>query len=523
MQRRQFLFSGLAAAAAPAVRPNIVLILADDMGFSDVGCYGSEIETPNIDALARRGVRFTQFYNAARCCPTRASLLTGRYPHQAGVGHMVEDWQKPGYRGSLNPECRTLAQVLTGAGYRSTMAGKWHVCPASEKHRQNWPLQRGFARFFGSMAGGGNYFKPGPLMDGNQNVGLLDGYYTDMLGEWSAKFIRESAASGQPFFHYAAFTAPHWPLQAPAEEVRRFEERYRKGWDAIRQARHERQVKMGLIDPKWKLAPRDPAVLEWAAEQDKDWQASRMAVHAAMVSSLDRNVGRIVDAVGQAGQLDNTLFLFLSDNGASAEILKERRAGVWTPEANKPGGNVRGVSPGPAWSYASYGPDWAHVSNTPFRRHKMWVHEGGISTPLIAAWGKRLKGGALQRETGHIIDVMPTVAEVAGAAAPAGGEGSSLLPLMQGQRRTLHESLGWEHEGNRAVRAGDWKLVAERGKPWELYNLKEDRTETRDLAASESARVKEMTERYQGWAQRCQVEPWETVRPARSGANAAAD
>lgn len=513
MLRRQFLATGLAAAAPAAARPNIVLILADDMGFSDVGCYGSEIETPNIDALARRGVRFTQFYNAGRCCPTRASLLTGLYPHQAGVGHMVEDLKRPGYRGTLSPECRTIAQVLTAAGYRSTMAGKWHVCPASEKHRHNWPMQRGFARYFGTMAGPGNNFKPGPVIEGNDVKGLVDGYYTDILGEWSERFITESAASGQPFFHYAAFTAPHWPLQAPTEEIRRFKERYRAGWDAIRKQRYARQVKLGIIDGRWPLAPRDAAVPAWEPVELKEWQASRMAAHAAMVARLDANVGRIVEAVRRTGQMDNTLLLFLSDNGASAELLRQRRAGVWTPEGSGPGGNIPGEEPGPASTYASYGPDWSHVSNTPFRRHKMWVHEGGIATPLIAAWGSKLRGGTLQHTPGHVVDLMATCAEAAAAKPPAPCEGLPLQPLLEGRRRAAHDALFWEHQGNRAARAGDWKLVAETGQAWELYNLAEDRTETRNLAAAEPARVKEMTARYEAWMKRCQVEPWETVRP----------
>ena len=512
MLRRHFLQSSLAALAAPSQqRPNIVLILADDMGYSDLGCYGSEIETPHLDALAGRGVRFTQFYNTARCCPTRASLLTGLYSHQAGVGHMIGDYNRPGYRGTLSPECRTIAQVLTGAGYRSTMVGKWHVCPATEKHRHNWPLQRGFARYWGSPAGAGNNFRPGPLMLDNEQIGMTDGYYSDMLGEWSARFIGESAATGQPFFHYAAFTAPHWPLQAPAEDVKRFKERYQAGWDVIRRQRHERQIQLGLIDKRWQLAPRDSAVPEWAGTELKSWQASRMAVHAAMVSRLDANVGRMVEAVRQAGQMDNTIFLFLSDNGASAELLKERRAGVWAPEGSGPGGNIPGEEPGPASTYASYGPDWAHVSNTPFRRHKMWVHEGGISTPLIAAWGTRLKANSLNTTPGHVVDLMPTCAEAAGAKPPQPCEGLSLMPLIQGRQRAAHASLHWEHEGNRAIRNGDWKLVAERGQPWELYNLKTDRTETQNLAAAEPARVKDLTAQYQAWAQRCQVEPWETL------------
>ncbi len=515
MLRRQFLQAGLAAAAPAAPRPNIVLILADDMGFSDAACYGGEMETPNIDALARRGARFTQFYNTARCCPTRASLLTGLYSHQAGVGHMIEDLHRPGYRGTLSPECRTIAQVLTAAGYRSTMAGKWHVCPPAEQHRRNWPLQRGFADFFGSMAGPGNNFKPGPLLRGNDSIGLVDGYYTDMLGEWSARFIAESAAKGQPFFHYAAFTAPHWPLQAPAGDIRRFKERYQVGWDAIRGERYQRMVKLGIIDPRWPLAPRDPAVGEWAAAEWKAWQASRMAAHAAMVYRLDINVGRIVEAVWRAGQLDNTLFLFLSDNGASAELLHQRRAGVWTPEGSGPGGNIPGVEPGPASTFASYGPDWAHVSNTPFRRHKMWVHEGGISTPLIAAWGSRLRGNSLDRTPGHVVDLMATCADAAGTAPPTPCEGLSLLPLLEGKKREPHAGLFWEHQGNRAMRAGDWKLVAETGGPWELYNLAEDRTETRNLAGAQAGRVKEMAARYEAWMKRCQVEPWETVRPRR--------
>ncbi len=373
ISRRNFLQAALGAARPQT--PNIVLILADDMGYSDLNCYGSEIDTPNIDALAKRGVRFTQFYNTARCCPTRASLLTGLYSHQAGVGHMVDDLGKPSYAGSLHDRSATLAQVLSSAGYHCTISGKWHVCPPTEAHRRNWPLQRGFARWFGTFAGGGNYFRPGPLFLDNERIQPVEGYYTDMIADRSVEFLASSAKTGRPYFHYAAFTAPHWPLNAPDDEIRRYRDVYKPGWTEIRRRRHQKQMKLGLLDPRWKLSPRDEQVGEWAATGDQDWQAARMAAHAAMVTRLDRNVGRIVEQVRRNGQLDNTVFLFLSDNGASAELLNQWRAGVYAPPGSGKGGNIVGEMPGPATTSKQ-----PSTRLTPcFRRPETQIFSGGVA------------------------------------------------------------------------------------------------------------------------------------------------
>ncbi|MBM3760651.1 MAG: arylsulfatase [Acidobacteria bacterium] len=511
LDRRSFLNLGLAAAAPASRRANIVLILADDMGFSDLSCYGSEIETPNLDALASRGVRFTHFYNTARCCPSRASLLTGLYSHQAGVGHMLEDRKLPGYRGRLNPDCKTIAEVLVVAGYRSTMAGKWHVANDTPAQRDTWPMQRGFSRYYGAMAGGVNYFKPGPIYEDNQRTGLAEGFYTDLLGDASIRFINESVAAQKPFFHYTAFTAPHWPLHAPADDIKRFEDIYKVGWDEIRARRYRRQLDLGILSSRWPLSPRDSVAPPWPTAPNQDWQASRMAAHAAMVYRLDLNVGRIVEAVRKAGQIDNTLFLFLSDNGASNESIARRRADVWAPEGSPPGGNIVGAAPGPSTTYSSFGPDWAHVSNTPFRLHKQWVHEGGISTPLIASWGNQLKPNRLDHTPGHLIDLMPTCAEAAGLAPPSFCEGRSLIPNLKGRPNQSPRDLFWEHQGNRAIRSGNFKLVAQHKGPWELYDLAADRTELNNLAEKQLRRVTDLTRRYEAWMKSCHVEPWATL------------
>ena len=349
---------------------------------------------------------------------------------------------------------------------------------------------------------------------------IRDSYYTDMIADRSVEFLADSSRTGRPSFHYAAFTAPHWPLHAPADEIDRYRDLYKAGWTEIRRRRHEKQLKLGLLDPRWPLSARDERVPDWAAAPNHEWQAARMAVHAAMVTRLDRNVGRIVEQVRRNGQLDNTVFLFLSDNGASAELLNQRRAGVWAPPDSGPGGNIPGEMPGPATTYQSFGPDWSHVSNTPFRRHKMSVHEGGISTPLIAAWGDRLQPNTLHHGAGHVIDIMPTLAHLAGARYPSGKipmEGRSLVPAMRGGPKQERPAMFWEHEGNRAIREGRWKLVAAHRGPWELYDMESDRTETADLAAAQPARVDQLRKSYAAWMQRCGVEPWDAIR---SGASA---
>ena len=491
------------AESAGAARPNIVIIMADDMGFSDLGCYGSEIRTPNIDALAAGGLRFTQFYNTARCCPTRAALLTGLYPHQAGVGHMTSDRNRPAYRGFLNDRCVTIAEALRQAGYRTLMTGKWHVGEA----RPHWPVDRGFDRYYGLVSGGSNYFRldPGRIMARGDQPCSPSGerfYLTDAFTDAAVEFLDGQGGSDKPFFLYVAYTAPHWPLHAWPEDIARYRGKYKIGWDELRRRRHARQIELGLVEARWPLTPRDSEAPAWADAPNKDDLDLRMAVYAAQIDRMDQNVGRIVAKIRQLEQTDNTLIMFLSDNGGCAEVVDHGKPGV--PAGDKD-------------SFLSYGLPWANASNTPFRLYKHWVHEGGISTPLIAHWPAVIRQhGGITSQVGHVIDLMATCIDVAGAEYPASFhekpiiplEGKSLLPTFRGQQRAGHDAIFWEHEGNRAVRQGKWKLVSRYPGKWELYDLEADRTELHDLAADHPDKVKELTSLYDRWAQRAGVVPW---------------
>jgi arylsulfatase A-like enzyme len=423
--------------SAAARRPNIVLILADDMGFSDLGCFGGEMRTPHIDRLASEGLRFSHFHNSARCCPSRASLLTGLYPHQTGVGDMMNDQGVDGYRGDLNRRCVTIAEVLRTADYGTYAAGKWHVTrhlpPDGPTH--NWPLQRGFDRYFGTITGAASYFEPDTLVRDNTPIEPGSGfYYTDAIADNAAGFIREhrEKKSGQPFFLYCAFTAPHWPLHAPEADTARWGGRFAGGWDILRRERHERMVRMGVVDKRWPLSPRDPQVPAWSEAADKDWQQRRMEVYAAQLEIMDRGVGRIVSALEMAGALSDTLILFLSDNGGCHEELTESWSGYFIGNREKvaraktaDGRTVRffnnpEVMPGPVDTYQSYGRPWANLSNTPFRLFKSSAYEGGIATPLVVHWPGGIKErGGFRRPVSHIIDVMATFVEVSGAKYPA--------------------------------------------------------------------------------------------------------
>jgi arylsulfatase len=500
-----------------AARPNILLILADDLGFSDLGCYGSEIATPNLDRLAAGGLRFTQFYNAARCCPTRAALLTGLYPHQAGVGHMLGDWSAPGYTSGLNDRCVTIADLLRDAGYRTYQVGKWHVGRPQDLGTKNWPLQRGFDCFYGT-GGGGNYFAPELLVRDNDRIRpeADDFYVTDAFTEAAVNFLDDHARdhANKPFFVHLCYTAPHFPLHARPEDIAKYRGKYRVGWDAIRERRYERQKQLGIIDPKWRLSPRDQCAAAWneISDSDKDEWDLRMAVFAAMVDRMDQGIGKVVDTFRKIGAGENTLVLFLSDNGSSAEFLDNG--------PGQPRGHTPGAVTGTKDSHRCLEVGWANAGNTPFREHKMWVHEGGISTPLIAYWPAAVKQhGQLTREIGHVIDLMPTCLDVAGATYPktfrdrelTPASGRSLLPILQGKSRGDSTPLFWEHEGNRAVRQGKWKLVAEFRGPWQLYNIEADRTELKNLAASHGDRVTELATLWQSWAERAGVVPWESL------------
>ncbi|MBP7052496.1 MAG: arylsulfatase [Phycisphaerae bacterium] len=506
------------AGIRPVERPNIVLIMADDMGYSDIGSYGGEVHTPNLDRLAMGGLRFSQFYNAARCCPTRASLLTGLYPHQAGIGHMVADQGHPAYQGYLNDRCLTIAEALKPAGYHTLMAGKWHV----GENRPHWPVDRGFDHHFGLISGGANYFDI--TQDKAKNVVRKmaiddqpyrpprEGFYiTDAFSDHAVQLLDEHGRDERPVFLYLAYTAPHWPLHALPEDIARYRGKYSKGWDAIREERYQRMVKMGLIRDQWKMSPRDGENPPWSEEKDQELMDLKMAVYAAQIERMDRGIGRVLDKIRDLGKQENTLVMFLSDNGGCAE--------------GGPSGfdnRKNGLPPGGVDSFMSYGQSWANASNTPFRRYKHWVHEGGIATPFIAYWPAVIQSrGTITDEVSHLIDVMATCLDVGGIAYPktqngrelTALEGRSLLPVFREGRRQGHEALFWEHEGNRAARQGKWKLVAAHGKPWELYDLEADRTELHDMASEHPDEVDRLTALYNGWAQRCGVLPWPVKKP----------
>ncbi|SKA98591.1 arylsulfatase [Prosthecobacter debontii] len=551
------LFSLVLLAASQvlaASRPNIILIMADDMGYSDLGCYGSEIQTPNLDALAHKGVRFTQFYNTGRCCPTRASLLTGLYPHQAGIGHMMEDKGLDGYRGELSRDSVTIAEVLKPAGYRTYMVGKWHVTkktqPAGEQDKSNWPLQRGFDRFYGTIHGAGSFYDPNTLTRDNTFISPFadaeyqpkDFYYTDAIADNAVRFVADHSREHQkePFFMYMAMTAPHWPMHAKPEDIAKYKGKYDAGYDAIRAARVAKMKKLGLLSDSWQVAAQAGGA--WSEVGNREFEIRCMEVFAAMIDCLDQGVGRVVAELKKQGQYENTLILFLQDNGGCAEPMG--RNGPFTPRADKPslpamaaadlqpdmipkqtrdGYPIRqgyGVLPGPADTYHGYGEAWANVSNTPFREYKHWVHEGGVSTPLVAHWPQGIpapRQDHLESQPAHLIDLMATCVDVAGATYPSEYQGHKITPLqgvslkpaMAGESVNRQGPIFFEHEGNRAVRDGRWKLVAKgpRGE-WELYDMEADRTEQNDLSSSQPERVKTLSEQWLVWAKKSQVIPW---------------
>jgi arylsulfatase len=540
------------APETPA-RPNLVVILSDDMGYSDLGCYGGEISTPNLDRLARGGVRFTQFYNTARCCPSRATLLTGLYAHQAGVGHMTEDWGYDGYQGDLGNRCVTIAEVLRPAGYRTYAVGKWHLTKYDHPDgpKTNWPLQRGFDRYYGTIAGGGSFYDPGTLTRDNVSLSPFADpeyapktfYYTDAITDHSIRFVREHRKdhADQPFFMYVAYTAAHWPMHALPEDVAKYRGKYDAGYEAIREARFARMKEMGIIDPGWRMSP---TAGDWKAVEHKEWEARCMEVYAAMVDRMDQGIGRLVAALGESGQLENTLILFLQDNGGCAETTgrspdRDRppaptfppiaptalRQDV-IPKQTREGWPVLGgsrVMPGPPDTFIAYGRSWANVSNTPFREYKHWEHEGGVSTPLIAHWPRGIppaRQGALESQPGHLIDIMSTAVDLAAAEYPRERsgtaiqpqEGTSLRPAFLGEPLRRVRPLFWEHEGNRAVRDGKWKLVSKFPGAWELYDMERDRTELDDLTLSEPERARALAQSWEDWAKRVGVQSWPVRR-----------
>ena len=484
-------------------RPNIVVVLVDDMGFSDLGCYGGEIETPHIDQLASEGLRFTQFYNYGRCCPTRAALMTGLHPHQVGIGHMTEPPERTlgfegAYQGHLNDNCTTLAQVLKGAGYHTLMTGKWHL---GYHQQSDWPLQRGFDKFFGGISGAFNYFKPTGsrgLFDGNTPFEPGDGFYcTDDFTDVACRYIEEvNAKDENPFFLYLAYNAPHWPLNTKVPEFEKYKGNYRDGWEALMRKRLEKQIAMGMFPQDLNPAPHVGPKWDSLSAEKKEEMDSIQAAYAGCIDSIDQNIGKLTAKLRELGELDNTLICILSDNGACQE---GGDLGRFDPDwiENPPEG-TQGIRQGLAW---------ANASNTPFRLYKHFVHEGGACTPMIAHWPKGMTNasrGGFVRQYAYLPDIMATSIELSEATYPSDipqCAGNSMVGLLQGDDKRIHrEPIFWEHEGNAALRVGRWKLVREYEKPWELYNINRDRTEMHDLAASKPQQLEKLVGQWEDWA-----------------------
>jgi arylsulfatase len=535
-----------------AKKPNILVILSDDIGYSDMGCFGSEINTPNIDRLAQNGVKFTQFYNTARCSPSRASLLTGLYPHEANMGHLSNaNYPEPGYGDDLSKNAVTLAEVLKGAGYNTYMTGKWHLAKdmVPNGSKANWPLQRGFDRYFGTLNGSGNFYDPGTLTSNNTFVAPgKNFYYTDAISDTAVKFIRQHPKD-KPFFFYIAYTAAHWPLHAPEKQVAKYKGKYDIGWDSLRVRRFNKMKKLGIISSNCVLSERSPEVPAWKDEPMKAWQTRRMEVYAAMIDVMDQGIGRIVSTLKEKGELEHSIIFFMQDNGGCAEpqgsdipeipltaeqkILRPKSSDSinWEkkPVYSRDGHFVRqgkGVMAGPADSWMAYGPEWANVSNTPYRLYKQYVHQGGIASPLIVQWPAGITSkGLISRQLSHLIDIVPTCLEVSGVPYPKNFnqnviqplEGISLVPAFN-NKSTNREFIFWEHSANRALRMGNWKVVARVNSQskftpadenvWELYDLEKDPSETNNLATKYPEKLKEMTARWEKEALRTKAKPW---------------
>lgn len=533
-------------------KPNVIAILTDDMGFSDIGCFGSEIKTPNIDKLAANGISFTHFYNTARCSPSRASLMTGLYPHQAGMGFLSNyNFDEEGYVDDLSKKAVTMAEVFKQAGYATYMSGKWHMNKEKSipNDRSNWPLQRGFDRFFGMLIGSGSFYDPGTLMSDNTFIAPgKDFYLTNAITDYTVKFIDENPKD-KPFFFYIAYTAAHWPLHAPESEIQKYKGVYDKGWDETRKNRFEKLKKLGIISNKAVLTERGVDIPEWKNEPLKDWQVRRMEVYAAMVDIMDQGIGKIISTLEKKGELENTVIFYMHDNGGCAETLNSKETEIPLTEEQKKGklfakdsiflGKMptytrdgefirsgKGVMPGPANTWTAYGEEWANVSNTPFRLYKHFVHEGGIASPLIIHWPEGIKAkGKLRTQPGHLIDIMATCVEIAGLQYPSNFNGNSIHPL-EGKslvpaftnKSINREFIFWEHEGNRALRVDKWKLVSKTKKQkkftpadentWELYDMEEDPSEINNLALKYPDKVKTMAAIWEKEATRTMAKPW---------------
>jgi arylsulfatase A-like enzyme len=512
-------------------RPNIILILADDMGYSDIGCYGGEISTPNLDQLAAQGIRFTQFYNAARCCPSRASLLTGVYPHESGIGHMTHKvWSGPVYQGYLNNKTVTLAEVLGQNGYSTNMVGKWHV----GTEEVAWPSNRGFHRFYGihswvdsyyKVLGGCDIYEDGKIVLPASNklpepVSESDDWYTtDVFTRKALEYIDKSVAEEKPFFLYTAYNSPHWPLEAPDSTIRKYLGKYNMGWKKLMQEKLIRMKKMGIMPENTEIPYQEMPDWDSLSDSIKLDTEFRRAIYAAQIEDLDINIGRLVSHLKERGIFENTVIIFLSDNGCSAEPEDNDFGYNW-------GKNTR-------WNYnkwkynsgragASQGRAWSIASNTPFRMYKKFIHEGGISTPLIVSYPAKISSpGSLVHTPGFLPDIMATCIDLAGAKYPKTMgkssitplRGHSLVPIFENKPYNEHEFICWEHENHGGIREGDWKLVTEKleNPVWELYNISVDRTEATNLATSYPEKVTELKAKWDKWAAEVGVFPKERI------------
>ena len=553
-----FLFIGalvFSVGAYAAKQPNIVLIMADDMGFSDIGCYGSEIKTPTLDKLAENGLRFSQFYNTSRCCPTRASLLTGMYQHQAGIGLMTGDNNLPGYRGELGRDVVTIAEALSIGGYRRYMSGKWHVTKHTRPQgpKDNWPLQRGFEKFYGTIIGAGSFYDPATLCRGNQFITPENDnkyqpktyYYTDAISDNAVTFLQEHAKESpeKPVFLYLAYTTAHWPMHALPKDIAKYKGVYDGGYQDIRSKRFARLKGLGLIQKDLKLSQQSD---NWEKMPNKEWDARNMEVYAAMIDNMDRGIARVVAEFERQGSLDNTLIMYLQDNGACAEGFgrysqkpynrKYKPLGrdgfqtkIWPPMQTRDGRPVKNgtdTMAGPEDTFTGVGRGWANVSNTPFREYKHFAHEGGISSPFIVSWPKGINpknNGRIERQPGHLIDLMATCLDAARVDHPRifneneiqPLEGVSLLSTFRGGKLERKDALYFDHHLNGAIRDGKLKLVryGDSGRnaklnPWQLYDMEVDRSEQNDLAKKYPDKVKLLSDKWEKWALRARVKPW---------------
>ncbi|MDF9798978.1 arylsulfatase A-like enzyme [Catalinimonas alkaloidigena] len=478
-----------ASASEANQRPNIILIMADDMGYSDLGCYGSEINTPNLDRLAAEGMRMTQFYNTAKCTETRATLLTGLYHQQTDNLNRTDNNV-------------TLAEVLKEAGYQTIMSGKWHLGHWQEDI--DTPNQRGFDHYFGFLCGAINFFTG---LDYGSGVNYMrkdrevyevpeDFYSTDAFTEYAIEEVTQASQHDQPFFLYLAHNAPHFPLQVHDAYIQKYADTYSIGWDSLRTARYQRMQEMGLIDADWALSPRDSIAPAWASlsRVQKEEEQLLMATYAGMIDRLDQQIGLLLDQLDELGIAENTLIMFMSDNGGCP--FDANHAPV--------------VAAGSAESARTYDTEWAQASNTPFRKYKQWIHEGGISSPMIIRWPEKVEANSISESPGQIVDIMPTLIEVAGTSYPEGYqgrellplEGVSLLPIFEGASLSREKPMYWEYRGSRAIRDGNWKLVGERGRGWELYDLAKDRSEMNNVAEQFPKRVSDMVLTYDQWGER---------------------